>query len=272
MPDKTYVAKPIEKMHYSTYVDIIIPFYGQYARVSRLLESIFRHTFSHVYRVFLVDDCSPNSEFINTLSQTQHPIYTTRNSNQLGFGGALYEGFKKSEETNQELRTQGKQDYPHVLFMQSDCLVEDVDWLKGLSVSLEKLRTQGVKMVSPRTDNPLGGDPRQEGHKGTTVEDVVLDSDHLSLYCFMCHRELFRHIGGFLKSYPYGSYEDEELAYRMKFYGYKQAVCGNSWVRHTGQATLRQLWRDVPESRKVTMEDNRQRCIKDMQTLRKQSR
>ena len=44
-----------------------------------------------------------------------------------------------------------------------------------------------------------------------------------------------------VKHYPYMGYEDRELADRMRKYGYKQAICGKSWVYHKGGATLEYL-------------------------------
>lgn len=79
----------------------------------------------------------------------------------------------------------------------------------------------------------------------------------------MCHRQLFDNIKGFVKSYPYGSYEDEELYYRMKKFGYKQAVSGNSWVFHHGGSTFN----DLKNEQLKVVEQNRQKCIEDIRKL-----
>jgi GT2 family glycosyltransferase len=78
---------------------------------------------------------------------------------------------------------------------------------------------------------------------------------------------LFSRVGGFLKNYPYGYYEDEEFAARLRKYGYKQAVCRSSWVHHEGACTIRSIWRANPNLRKVMEEENRDRCIEDMKKL-----
>ena len=82
----------------------------------------------------------------------------------------------------------------------------------------------------------------------------------------MCPRELFDHIGGFIKEYPLAWYEDEELAFRMKHFGYKQGICGRSWVQHDGGATINALWKEDPSTKEI-MEKNRSRCLEDMKLL-----
>jgi GT2 family glycosyltransferase len=63
------------------------------------------------------------------------------------------------------------------------------------------------------------------------------------MYCVIANRELFNRIG-FLKEFPYAGTEAEEFAYRMRSKGFKQGVCGSSWVHHIGGATLKQYEND----------------------------
>jgi GT2 family glycosyltransferase len=236
-------------------VDIIIPFHGQYQKVTRLVESILFATKSNPYQICLVDDCSTNERYIDLIKEAPQTI-TFQTPEQLGFAGALRYGFERTEQ-------------PWVVFMHSDCVVSDQNWLIEMGQSLLKWNEQKkpVKMVSARTNNPgegvsslLRAKHREKG------EDVVLEDVTSPLYCAMCPRELFNHIGGFLKEYPFGWYEDEELAYRMRHYGYKQGVCGNSWVEHHGGATFEALWKERPEVKDI-MEENRTRCIEDIKLL-----
>lgn len=261
---KFHVARTIERF-FNSRVDIIIPFHGQYARVVSLVESIFRSTYSNVYHIYLVDDGSHNSEFIKEMKGVDG-VTTIKTANQLGFGGACRVGFQASEERRQQARAANRAEHPYVVFMNSDCVIEDVNWLRALGMTLLNLKSAGVRMVAPKTNNPLNGDPNQFGKKGEFGEDYVLEKGHLSMYCFMCHRDLFSHVG-FLKEYPYGWYEDEEFAYRMNHHGFKQGVSGASWVRHVGEGTYRELWRRDPNLMKIMSEDNRKRCVDDMIAL-----
>lgn len=261
---KHHNARTIERF-FNSRVDIIIPFHGQYDLVGALVESILRSTLSNIYRIFLVDDCSPNSSFIDSLGKI--PVVSTlRTPKQLGFGGAMRFGFEASQKLQESYKAERRPEHPYVVFMNSDCRVEDVNWLKSLGMALIEMKDAKVRMVAPRTNNPLNGDPRQEGKRDSHSSNIILDDTHLSMYCFMCHRDLFRHVGGFIKEYPFGFYEDEEFAYRMKKHGYKQAIAGQSWVYHKGEATIRELWRKNQEARTI-MEANRDLCITDMLTL-----
>lgn len=251
---KFHTARPIQKVGFSSNVDIIIPFYGHYDGVAKLIESIFRCTRSNRYQITLVDDCSPNSEFIESLTKVD-VLQCLRTPEQKGFGGAMQYGFERTEQ-------------PYCIFLNSDVLIEDVGWVRAMGDTLLSLKDKGVRMVAPRTNNAANGDERQECEKGTkAVEDIILEEGHLSMYCFMCHRQLFSKVGGFIKNYPYGWFEDEEFAYRMRKFGYKQAISGKGWVHHDGGCTVKELWRDNHDARKVMTEDNRERCIKDIKVL-----
>jgi len=256
------IARPLgspSEFHHP--VDIIIPFHGQYEKVAALLESIYRLTRSNYVTVTLVDDCSPNEDFINTISRNVKK--RTENFNAIrgvkhrGFGGAAKVGFDRTEN-------------PYVCIMNSDCLVEDGNWLRSLGENLLSLKEQGVRMVSPVTNNIVGGHESQYGKRSELENShVILEEkdDHLSMYCVLCHRELFARCGGFLQEYPYGYYEDIEFAWRMRKHSFAQAVCRSSWIRHDGMATINGLWRKDPDIRDVMEKNNHDRCLQDIKGL-----
>ena len=250
--DKTFKTDyDVKEAFYGAKVDIIIPFHKQESKVSKLVESILTITHkTNSYRIILVDDASKNDW--GDLWKQVPGVSIVRNEKQLGFGGSLYQGFINS-------------DAPWVVFMHSDCLIETPNWMFEMGKTLIKYRDNKikVKMVSARTNNPGEGyDERLKASKTEISEDSILSSGVLPLYCAMCNRELFERIGGFIKKYPYALYEDEELAFRMKKYGYLQGICGKSWVRHEGGATVNSLAKN-PKIRKI-MENNRELCMKDM--------
>jgi len=265
--EKTTFAPPIAvPSDFNTAVDIIIPFHGHYQKLTKLLESIFRLTRSNYYKIYIVDDASPNSQFIKdidknsaknaSIRKADNVIKTIRLEEQRGFGGAIKAGFDASES-------------PYVCFLNSDCKIEDVNWLRSLGEGLLAMKEQNVRMVSPVTNNAVGGHPAQTGTKENRSQNHVIlqKEEFLSMYCFLCHRELFNRCGGFIKEYPYGYYEDEEFGSRMQHYGFKQAVCGDSWVYHEGQATIKSVWRTNPDIKDVMEKENRKRCIADMKSL-----
>jgi hypothetical protein len=139
----------------------------------------------------------------------------------LGFAKSLKVGFDNTIQ-------------PWIMILHSDCIVEDAQWMIEMGRSLTSLKN--VKMVGPSEKKCVG--------KGR-VNDTILEDGFLPLFCAMCNRNLFSHIGGFIKDYP--GYEDEELAYRMNYYGYKQAICGNSYIKHMGGGTYGPLLETNPE-------------------------
>lgn len=266
--EKTTFAPPVAiPSNFNSAVDIIIPFHGQYEKMSALVDSIFRLTRSNYYKVCIVDDASPNSKYIEMIEKNSNKnaarrkadnvVKTIRLPEQSGFGAALKAGFEAT-------------DNPYVCFINSDCKIEDVNWLRAMGECLLELKSQGVRMVSPTTNNSVGGHPAQTGDKFVRSKDhVILEQDeYLSMYCFLCHRELFSRCGGFIKEYPYGYYEDQEFAARMQKNGFKQAVCKDSWIHHDGQVTIKSIWRSHPSVLKIMEEDNRERCIADMKSLK----
>lgn len=183
-------------------------------------------------------------------------ITTVRTEEQKGYGGACKVGYDLGES-------------PYVCFLNSDCKIEDANWLRSLGECLIGLKSQGIRMVSPVMNNPVHGDPAQKGDKFNKEDPVIVaDDSFLSLPCFLCHRELFNHVGGFLKEYKYGGYEDEEFAARLKKHGFKQAVCKKSYVHHKGESTIRALWKTDLVIKKVMEEENRKLCIEDIKRLK----
>jgi GT2 family glycosyltransferase len=247
-------------------VDIVVAYHGQYEKLTALLDSIFRFTRSNYYRVCIIDDASPNADFSARLKRNaiknaelrrvENNIDVVRLDQQRGFAGALKVGYENTTS-------------PYICFINSDCKVEDVNWLRGMGESLLSMKEQDVRMVAPVTNNAVGGHPEQEGDKKARSLDhfILPGNEHLSLYCVLCHRELFNRCGGFLKEYPFGGYEDMEFAARMQHSGFKQAVCKSTWIYHEGGATIKSLWRQRPDLQAVMQKDNRQRYIDDLRKL-----
>lgn len=237
-------------------VDIIIPFYNHQSQVYALVESILRGTYTNKYSIILVDDGSPNTEMLtNAKGEPITLPYTKliRLPEQSGFGAALKAGYDVSTA-------------PYVCFLNSDCLVKHPNWLAGMGETLLKLKSSNVRLVSARSNNPLRDIPGMKCDKGDKGEDQIVN-ESLPLFCAMCHRDLFKRIGGFIKPYPFGGYEDDELYYRMKAQGYKQAYSGSSWIYHQGQLTVNSVCKNNPDAAKAIFETNRERCLSDIRKL-----
>ena len=238
---------------FASAVDIIIPFHGQYLHVQKCLDSIYRHTNTNPFRIILVDDASPCKEFLVEV-QKQCPAVGVRLDQRAGFAGALLAGYMEST-------------CPWVVFMHSDVEVVTMDWLLQLGESLVRRKADNCRMALAMSDNPGVDNKFLRPRPGPgDYSDIVALDEPLPLYCAMFHRELFPRIGGFLQQYPYAGYEDTELFYRMKSRGYKQLVCGKSWVRHVGGVTIDAVCHADPQAREE-MEKNKDRCIADLKRL-----
>ena len=241
-------------------VDIIIPYHGCYELVRRLLLSIVQKTRSNPYQVTLVDN-SPRSKasdgFADTIRQAPQ-TQLLRLEQPAGFGGAINEALKTTSQV-------------YVCVVHSDCEVKHIGWLETLGEALVLNKKDNVGLVVPLSDNPGEQYPELSvpfndfcKMKGVTIVD-----NPLPMYCFMCHRTLFDKVGK-IKNYPYG-YHDNEFFYRMKYYGFKQAVCNESWVHHEGSATMNYILHNHKNPKEVEeqLHQDRERCIAELRTLYK---
>lgn len=232
-------------------VDILIPFHGQYGKVRKLVESILLFTKSNPYLVTLIDDGSMNASFAEQIKMMA-PVRVIRQEEHRGFASALKAGFEATVK-------------PWVVFLHSDCRVQDHHWLQRLGETMLAFKKKNVKLVHARTNNPCTEHSvlRSTQHEERHEDIIVTEDEPLPLICAMVHRELFSRLGGFIKEYPYGGYEDVELFWRMKKFGMKQAVCGGSWVHHDGGSTINEI---IARDKKVKqiMESNYDLCMADL--------
>jgi len=244
-------------------VDIIIPYHCNYDLVRRNLLSILRHTWSNPYLVTLVDDGSPGraaTEFMDTIGQAPQ-TQCVRLDTQRGFGAAVSAGLAKTEQ-------------PYVCIMHSDCEVRHLNWLEAMGEALVTQKDNDIRFVAARSDNPNDDENPQlkleyDSFNFSSYREAVMPVDSpLPMYCCMCHRGLFERIGA-IKHYPYTWFENEEFFYRMKFFGYRQAIAAKSWVHHVGSATVNYILRQHPNRKEVEdeMQRNRERCVTELREL-----
>jgi GT2 family glycosyltransferase len=208
-------------------VEIIIPFHDQHSHVLKLIQSIFNTVYTNKYLITLVDDGSVNKSFIKSIEKKKIPGVRCLQQEKKGFGAAVNYALKNPYQLN----------IPWVVIMHSDVVVETNNWLPCLLKTMNSLKDKGIKMVSPKTNNPVVDFDFLKGEKGVKDPDYILDEGFLPMYCALAHRQLFQVVGLF-KEYPYAGVEVEDFSVRMKKLNLKQAVSGSSWVHHTGCVTL----------------------------------
>lgn len=228
-------------------IDIIIPFHGQYEKLTQCVSSIMQTTANQIYKLIIVDDGSPNPLYLNDLTYHNKKALPIQLERQSGFAAAVNVGLKYSQN-------------PHIIIMHSDVFVENGNWLLNLQRGLAKLKSEGIKLVSAKTENigTSNCDPKIMDKENS--EDVVAKNP-LPLFCTLFHRELIDKIGP-LKEYPFAWYEDEEFFYRMKYHNFHQAIIGNSWVKHHGGSTIKEVIKR-PKVKHI-MESNRELCQQDL--------
>jgi GT2 family glycosyltransferase len=209
-------------------VEIIIPIHNEHAKVVRLFSDIFKTVSRNRYLITLVDDGSENKEFLLQLREKKLPgLRYLKHDKCMGFGASV----------NTALKDPFNSSISYVAIMHSDVILKETNWLFNLGKSLLSLRSQNVKMISPLTDNPVVDNLVLKSAHNQKKEDVVLQDGFLPMYCVLSHRELFKKVG-LLKELPYAGGEAQEFAWRMRKNGFKQGVCGSSWVGHEGSASL----------------------------------
>lgn len=234
--NKKKISRTIQRKPFEGSVEIIVPFHGNHSLVSKLLQSTFNSIYSNKYLITLVDDASKNNNYFQQIQNANIlGVRILRQQQQRGFGAAvnlaLNNPFKFSN--TEKL-------IPYVVIMHSDVIPFSRDWLFNLGSSLERMKSSGVKMISPLTNNPVEAMDRLVFKKKNPNEDdfVLSENEFLPMYCTLSHRDLFKHVP-IPELPPHSGQEAKEFAARMKDSGFLQGVCGKSWVYHEGRATLK---------------------------------
>lgn len=232
MAEKVFVTKAIEaKPFYMSPVEIIIPFHNEQAKVISLINDIFITVQKNRYLITLVDDGSGNKDFTRELENKKIAgLRFLTHDECKGFGASV----------NTALKNPFNKDISFVAVLHSDVRIRDQNWLYNLGQTLSLLKEGGVKMVSALTDNPIVENEFLKAKHNEKKKDHVLTEGFLPMYCVLSHRDLYNRVG-LLDEYPYAGGEAEDFAIRMKKLGFKQAVCGSSWVQHEGRGTLSQF-------------------------------
>lgn len=227
---KIFINRRIEiKPFLGSMVEIIIPFYNKHALVSKLITSIFNAVSSNKYLITLVDDGSTNKSFVEQMQKAKIPGVRCLKQENKGFGSAI----------NLALKNPFGKEIPYVLIMHSDVFLESKNCLLNLGDYLQQTKDKNVQMVAPLTNNPVENFEFLKSNKGESRENYILsEKEYLPLYCALCQRDLFDYVG-FFDEYPYAGGEAKKFSEKMNQKGFKQAVCGKSWIYHEGKATIK---------------------------------
>lgn len=204
MEEKIFKSKTFELVKFSdSKVDIIIPFNNSYNSLVSLLENILR-TVTNPYRISIAYNNSSDLGLVENLKKFNFVnFYRSKEANTLG--GRINLAVTQSEN-------------PWMLVLNPVCLPVGFSWLSNLGEAMQRLKKNGIKIVSPYIQNHPFFTKYEEGDS-----DVVLENDVLPLYSFLCHRDLFSNIH-LLKETDDIEELSEDFYNKMKNNKFKQAI------------------------------------------------
>jgi GT2 family glycosyltransferase len=252
--NKTKIAKPFKQslINLNDPIDIIVPYYNEIGCLSRCVESLIRFCKNFDYKIWIINDGSesesvkfffkPYETLVNILD---HPV-------QKGFAACINTGLKNSL---------GKKK----VVIHSDTVVDNIGWLNNLYSSFNNLQKERVGIVCSKTNN--SGTNITELSDLNSKSDLILNKSYVPFYSIMFDINLIK-ICGFLKEYPFFGYEDEEFCFRIKKFGFKLGISGESFINHLGSKTITSFLAKNPKYKNV-IKENEELCKKDIIALMK---
>lgn len=245
--------KHIKKIE-TTLIDFVVCVYGRFDLLKRCLASIPAACQDLPYKVYLVDNNSPDQveakEFYDGLSVNKN-ILVFRNKENLGFPKASNQGFRKGSS-------------PLVLFLNSDIVLDPYSVVEMVkAIDDPKIGVVGMKLVFPSDIGENGLVTNEVIRPQGKVQHVGLSSNvqgniyhHLlgwseenpkvqkirEVYAvtgaaLMTRRLLFAKAGGFLEAYGTGNFEDVDLCLTIREMGYNVIVEIKARAIHYAGAT-----------------------------------
>ena len=222
-------------------VSIVIPLHGQPDDISLCLQSL-EACQSLLHEVIVVDNASPdNAADVAEEILDRMPCGTViRLPQNTGFAHASNRGYEAS--TGEV-----------VLFLNSDTVVTSA----GLIRLMETLMSSGSVAAAGPMSNNVGHFQRVNApytslaHLNLFTEDFAAsgrtdsDTDMLVGFCMAVKRHALQETGGFDESFGIGTFEDNDLCYRLRRAGWRLRLSARSFVHHSGSQTLTKVVSDV---------------------------
>ncbi len=218
-------------------VSIIIPLYGGEEDIQACLESL-QTCNDLLHEVIVVDNASPDNAAL--IASKDNGVTLIRNSENLGFARACNQG---AEQASGDV----------LLFLNSDTIVSRY----GLVRLIETLLQSGSVGAAGPYSNHVGHFQKvevtytslttlplfAEDFAYRSVEDV--ETDMLVGFCLAVRRSVWEEVGGFDERFGIGTFEDNDLCYRIRRAGYRLLISGRSFVYHRGSQTFARLETDM---------------------------
>jgi GT2 family glycosyltransferase/Tfp pilus assembly protein PilF len=219
-------------------VSIVIPLHGGEDDIRACLDSLDACR-DLLHEVIVVDNASPDRAA--ELVEARSNVALLRNETNQGFAAACNQGWQASTGDV-------------VVFLNSDTVVPRA----GLEQLTETLLSSGsVGAAGPLTNR--SGHLQQIDPTYTSLENLDLfaqdfaqrpaedeDCDMLVGFCLAVKRSVLDELGGFDERFGLGTFEDNDLCYRMRRAGYRLMIAARSFIHHSGSQTFGRLNVDAP--------------------------
>jgi len=212
MEEKTFKSKAFEIARFSdARLDIIVPFNGSYNSLISLFENILK-TVINKYKLNIVYNSSFELGFIENFKKFDFMEFH-RNAQPKTLGENINLVIKKSSN-------------PWILVLSPETTPLGPSWLLNLGETMQRLKSRGVKIVSPYIQNNSFFLNFQDENS-----DVILENEYLPLYSFICHRDLFSNVGLFKDT---NDIEDlsKDFYEKMKNKKFTQAISKSSIFKY----------------------------------------
>ncbi|MGC4044862.1 MAG: glycosyltransferase [Armatimonas sp.] len=216
-------------------VSVVIPLWGGETDIRLCLESLEPlHAGGLLHEVLVVDNDSPDEAA--SVAESFPFVMLHRNPGNRGFAAACNQGAALA---TAEL----------LLFLNSDTIVPQAGWIR----LVEGLLGSHVIGAAGPYSNYVRP-PQQIGATYTRLENINLfaeefarreaadvDVDMLVGFCFLIRKTAWEEVGGFDERFGLGTFEDNDLSYKLRRKGYRLVIPGRSFVHHSGSKTFQRM-------------------------------
>lgn len=220
-------------------IDVIVPVYNAWQDVVTCVASVRRHTKADTYRLVLIDDQSPDSRIAEYFSglAVEHDasLILLRNPENLGFVGTVNRGMALHPDRD-------------VVLLNSDTIVT-AGWLEKLRRCADSDPQIGT--ITPFSNNAeICSFPQLcQDNDLALLPDIELINQAMELaavpsypdiptavgFCMFIRRTLIHKIGLFdAETFGLGYGEENDFCMRTIRAGYRNVLCDDTFVAHTG--------------------------------------
>ncbi|MBS1705489.1 MAG: glycosyltransferase [Armatimonadetes bacterium] len=211
-------------------ISIVIPAFGAAHELNICLAHL--ETFSSkLHEVIVIDNASPDNAL--EIARSYDFVTVIENRENLGFAKA----------TNQGIDTSTGE---YVLLLNSDAYLTEV----ALDQMLKVIQLSGsIGAVGPTSNNV--GHLQAVPVTYTSIETMPLfadtvaaikrpatETDMLVGFCMLIRKSVINEVGPLDESFGIGTYEDNDLCYRIRRAGYKLQIVNSAYVHHEGSKSL----------------------------------